>query len=444
MTTGLVKSAHLNQCHGTVVDDESAEGTVIVDLDVRPKRFKIKTQNVEREAPLPEDGRRAKVNEGILEELDGRAMNLLLEVVRVVAATECCYEPDVDSLEALARIRQQPTGMWKINQYTSRAWSNWKKVKHLVKSHMLENMETKSENNEPVPEYATLAHEALEDVRAMASWHIRIHGDFWVVGYDESGAYLIPKANRKSVYKCVGIRNALGPMIFNKRPDAPIMLFTTTMIAWYGRLVYDGVLLPGEAQFGKPKEASSALARALRENVEQAKAEGRVIERLAQLEVPGGNVTGAIREGASEPDLDAQEPPPQAEATQEEIKLIQKLAKITPSQTGSNQEYWVFRRMDYTEHGNPNHFGMIMAGAFIVGPFYCSALIPSSADILKALVEYSQKAKCRPRVIGVDDYNCTMRLKELIKDTPAFQVVYYPPPSEEEQASAMAMGPNPF
>lgn len=123
---------------------------------------------------------------------------------------------------------------------------------------------------------------------------------------------------------------------------------------WYGRLVYDGVLYPGGpgAMRGPPKIASPRLAETLHSTVEQCKREGRVLQRLAQLEVAGGSPKG-VQDLSSKPDSIAAAA--DTKATAEEKKLVKKIARVRvpPRPAGQDPVMWVARRMGYTEWDNP-------------------------------------------------------------------------------------------
>jgi len=119
---------------------------------------------------------------------------------------------------------------------------------------------------------------ALMDVDCLAS---NSHTHFLL--YD---TLEVPESNHGMVYKCVGMKDSIWPMVAGKHPG--LIQMTLTMIPGYGRLVYDGVLVPPHG-LPVPPVAGSELEASLKETVAKAKIEGRVISRLAQLEVEGGS-----------------------------------------------------------------------------------------------------------------------------------------------------------
>jgi hypothetical protein len=184
------------------------------------------------------------------------------------------------------------------------------------------------------------------------------------------------------------------------------------------------------------------MARKLREAVEQAKNEGRVIERLRELEVPGGTrvpITISVEDsGKTYAETE------QAPITAEEEQLVNRFRQLAPYSEDDTTGQWVFRRMGYTEKENPEHCGLIMhAGGGTFGMFHCSALDPTPMDILKSAVETSENVGRRPYLLLPDGVKAYERMKYVLKDCPGTHVEYYRPPSvEEERAATMLPSPD--
>ena len=84
---------------------------------------------------------------------------------------------------------------------------------------------------------------------------------------------------------------------------------------------------------------------------------------------------------------------------------------------------------------------VISAAGFLVGPFECSALAPTSVDILRFAVQYATQFNRQPKVLSIDERVCCDRVKFLLGETDSkIRVEYYRPPSKEESDAAMAMG----
>jgi MYND finger len=473
------RQRYYTNMHGTVaevLEPERNEGValVVVDLDLSMERVRVSTAVLEREPAIPEESqlRRARLSNGTLVEAEGRAMDTVLNCLRCVTASVFMGMSDVRSAgDIVAMISSRtPHSLLVINQISAKAWSVWsdgrgfcgtdgKGSYQMMRDYVVEQLYEEGPPAARSDPDLILAKDAVDDPRAAKGWNVRVCGCFWIVDMDEDGTYLVSDTNRAMVYQCVGIRNAIYPMLQQQFPDR-VVCMNATMIPWYGRLVYDGVLTPPH-NFRQPLVASEGLASKLREHVERAKRRGSVISRLAQLEVPGGSLVG-LHDAAADPSStqsggssNDQEPP-----TPQELKLLEKLAKIRkipgtrsfdpmeepelmmslPAPNGQ----WVFRRVGYTEIDNPNHMGVVInSGGNMVGPFQCSALKPTAVDVLKALLQHSAKARVRPALIGVDEYGCHERCKFLLRHAgvDGTSTFYYPPATTEETSSAMRASP---
>jgi len=455
--------------HGTVAQVDAQEGMVSVDMDLSATRLRLHNTMLKREPPISETAqqRRAQVQGGRLVEVEGRAMDLVVNCLRYIAAQIfMSLGEEVQDLTDVERIRAQggEMGLIKINTMTSTAWSFWKDGRGHPRSrdagvydHLCQFLGVQlPEDNPGIRERnppMKLAVQSLEDVSATESWNCRVSGDFWIVGFDQDGTYLIPDEQREVVYQCVGIVNPIWPMVRANNPNNFVMM-SLTMIPWYGRLVYDGVLTPPQGLPLTPV-ARDKLQQRLERSLARATEEGRVIGRLTQLEVPGGSRKGLHDNIASSIDNHTK-PKAQGPPTAQEADFLAQLAGIPKSSDASASEenpgaFWVFRRMGYNEVNNPEHKGLIMVAqaelgqSFALGEFSCSqGLAPVSVDILQDLVKWSRQQGTRPAVVGIDDIDCFERLQFLL-DHPSAQgvdtrVQYYAPPSAEETRAAMAAG----
>jgi hypothetical protein len=135
------------------------------------------------------------------------------------------------------------------------------------------------------PEDRAMALAALESPRAMKSWNLYIHTEFWFVARDWEGSYIVPVDNLKSVYKVVGLiktgRPAFttpnAPLTFMKKPDK-LEIF---VLPWHGRLIYDAQMLPPVEQV---ESASAKKASRLHDTVFDAIENDSVIEYFSEVE----------------------------------------------------------------------------------------------------------------------------------------------------------------
>jgi hypothetical protein len=448
---GLEKAAHLNLAHGTVAST-LAKGRHYVDIDLiskDQKRINVKPANLHKEPPITTSKRRAACQGGSLVETEGRALSFALDSMRLCVATTFVCDEQVQTHEDIQELKESESGFLKQNRLTASAWSFWsdgrgfrtsnpkgvyEELREYIRVSLPESNGGLETLKSGFPSYQ-LVYDAVDDFEAIKGWNCRVTGDFYIVGGESEGTFLVPTTNLNAVYQCVGTKN---PIPFDGDYPRPVCMHLT-MIPWYGRLVYDGVLTP-PAGYARPPMVDPEVAKQLRESVEKAKAEGRVISRLRQLEVEGGSRKGLhdrIERNESSVPVEQSKPTP------EEDSLVKKIGSFERVDGEPFDEkpgtLWVFRRFGYTEVENPNHVGIILAGAQAIAPFECLALIPTSIDILKALLKNTCQRGKRPIVVGIDDNTCCDRVKFLLKSLGDMEVFYYPPPTPEETMASMSL-----
>jgi hypothetical protein len=417
----------------------------------------------------------ASVLNGCLEESYGRPLCLLLDALRFLAAKELVGDENVHSINDIEHMHlgsnsnndqernksMTTTSTKRMNYFLAVAWSHWNdpgdiSMFDIAKQWMREWQ--RELQRKPIPVDPRDAKEfvrhrkivgfcgsAFDHVRAVKSWHVRIHGDFWVVGGDARGTYLIPQKNEDMVYQCVGLTKSLHETIQSKY-GSQSMVWKVTLIPFYGRLVYDGVVTLGggtSSSQGLAMVANESKTKRLKATVEEAKRNHRVVRRLLQLEVEGGSGEGLPRYGKIDKSMvPAEQPPP----TPLEMKLLRayiSIPNIVPVEDPCG--VWVFRRKGYTEHENPDHIGLILGGGKAMGFFHCSdGLLPTSVDILSGVLEAAMAAGSRPHALMPDDFACYHRLKYLFsrfvspeRKNCLTRIDYYHPPTPEETAAAM-------
>ncbi len=120
------------------------------------------------------------------------------------------------------------------------------------------------------------------------------------------------------------------------------------------------------------------------------------------------------------------------------------IAHITGAATmPGDGSFWVLRRHGYTERENPEHLVSVMQGGGPLLPFQkWSALVPQLLEILELLDRaVTECGHRKPKFAGVDVEYAVEPLKALLVPT-GLQLMYYPPPSEEE--IAMSNRTNPY
>lgn len=442
---GLKKMKRLNGRHGVVastLDAETGRYRVYMDLLDQLPVVTAKPQNLVHEAAISPTAveQRSAVENGCLVETQGRAFSIILDTVRYLVAYCLHHDPAIQYHHDIEKLKD--VNMEKAHFLTATGWTHWqdpgsyrgtdgKGIYEILRDFLPQmfGVQNGDMSHLSVEEKRPLI--ALTDEAAVAGWHLRIHGNFWVMGKDttDGGTFLIPDENKHTVYKAFGMTSSLYDLLARAFPMGKPVLAKVTMVPWYGRLVFDGVVSPVNPF--PSKELVSKLKKAL----QVAKKEGLVVERLMQLELPE-------EEGAIVADEEKDES--EKEPSKEEAMIIKTLIPIEPypdypPEMEGNPGVWVFRRMDYTEEKNPDHAGVILAAGTMVGHFHCSALEPTSTDILKWLVQYSLQKGQRPTVVNIDDKDCYKRVKFLLKDLQNIRVDYYPPPTDEERAAIAMM-----
>lgn len=463
---GLVRAKRLNGRHGVIgLPLDPSSGRFAIDLDLpdasssNPSGIAVKPANLIQEPALPPDAeeKRAQVMGGKLVEEQGRPMSFILDNVRFLVGYLFVEDPGIQSIHDIDRLKD--VSMIQLNFLTATGWSHWVDCGAYENSGgkgiylaLKDWLQKQCIQNKPYAEldagYRRI-YDAINAPSAVGGWNCRVHGDFWLYAdVEEGGTYCVLASNPRSVYQFVGMTQPLGRLIQHSYGQGSFVRHLITMVPWYGRLVFDGLICPVGSdgnQTRYPKVASSAKAEKLREAIRLAKEEGRVISRLAQLEVPGGSMDGAgpvdysPLESNKDGDDDGGEKD-QEEPTEKEKEYVKRLKALSPMPSsiagpGGGRAKWTFRRQGYNDEENPDHSILVLSHGSALGGFKCEALEPTSEEVLEVLTMFSEKAKFRPIVVNIDEKRCYKRVKFLLKDVEGLHVLFYLPPSREEQAA---------
>lgn len=359
-------------------------------------------------------------------------------------------------------------------------------------------------------------------VNECAQWpRRRKTGAFYFAGEDASGAALLADAEAvETLYRVVGLSTSLGDVLrANDRSgsgDVVGSALLLTLLPFMDVIVYDGTLR------GAPPNRDPSLVAQLKALVAASAAEGggSIVVRLPT--VPDAPLIGqrVLIEGLqAKPELNgrhgvassfdgssgrycvsledggsfklkpanlskAAAPPARASSSTAEpaaaltLTATEKALQERLRGLRTVEDFWVFRRMGYTEavralllcmpvlsapgslsarapavlrpnvaclqKENPSHMGMIMSGnsGMVVAPFQSKQLAPTAAEYLTALEAalFGGRAQgVKPSSLAVDEKGAVARLK-LVLGPVGIQAGYYPPPTEEE-LSAMGVPP---
>ena len=422
----------LNGRHGVIADlwDKKTERYPI-DLDLldsnRTTPLSVKVTNLERESPIPnqdDDGnednnddddddkekKRAKVVNGCLLETEARTVSFIFNALRGSIQNTLKGEKDPMKLAAFGwQFWDQGSGKGvypSLKEFLT---------KGILSMNKLEDLEKQLNSNNPRGAYQKVTR-AMSSPLAVGSWNVRIEGQFWIVGMSPEGTLVIPVSNPRQVYNVLGYKAPLGAQ--GKFPRPP--KFYLTLLPWYGRLIHDPMLMTTTGT-NQVELASPQLAMELINSCKLAKEEGRVVDRLAQLEVEGGSKVGLPFQPFV-PDqvkdfMAIEKAKATAPATDKERDLVDNLADFESMPEGDKASTWTVMRLQVTEELNPNHTVVIFNNSGKkLHEFKSKDLIPTSEEVLKAILTVCSSGETnhkRPRLIGVDVPPLAMRLKFL-------------------------------
>jgi len=439
---GLVGAKELNGRHG-VISGLRDKNTQRYQVDMDLLRFEkpsvsVKEGNMEKEPSIPPEmeEKRCLASNAVLEERDSRSAAFTLTMMHKMSANTLKGEKNATKLSAFSWT------FWTTPDGQGVYPSLCKCIKEdLLKLHGAEKMDMQINPVNPEGAYKYVQ-DAQVDLRAVKGWAARNHGEFWIMGVTSEGTYLIPCNNTRAVYLVLGLRVPLGIQLAAKSPRPP--KFRLTLLPWYGRIFHDFAITTTTAS-GKVEMASPELTKKLMNSIKLAEEQGRVIERFAQLEVPGGSSEGIPFPQQCPPQkgptprtqtaAPVNQPPIQQEpASEAELKLMDNVVDFEPftlvNESGgpSTPEeklgVWNFIRRGRTEKENPLHECMVInANGQGLGNYKIEGVEPTTIEILKTMLGIAAKAGKRPSIIGVDDPKCAARLQFLFKETRGTRVV---------------------
>lgn len=301
----------------------------------------------------------------------------------------------------------------------------------------------------------------LSDAQASANWpQERIHDVFYVLCGRPDGTILISEDGQR-VYLVQGIAQPLHEPIM-MRTRLPIMI-RTTLLPFQGYLAYDGLMTV------EPSEISPSRVRKLWKSYWNAVENGTLIagsgpnchtgpgksksgkkkKSKKTNKKNGGGAAGDddkddgdddVENGASaEPAKPAVDP--RLLPKKDHSKLLARLAAAPHFGKFEPAGMWVFRRHDYTLASNPDFFFAVLSGAGMplhMGSY--SSLVPTCDDIMKALDQIvfgghggGSGIRKAPGAVSIDAIEIIEPMRALLKPA-QIEVLYYAPPSKEEEA----------
>jgi hypothetical protein len=298
-------------------------------------------------------------------------------------------------------------------------------------------------------------------------------GAFYFAGEDASGTALLADENLGKIYRVLGISTSLGNLIRAGRRDDEDLTGSSlllTLLPFMDQIIYDGTVRLG----GAPPNREPSFAAQLRSLASAALGDRRaellvtalptVVETLllrkrvvisglqAKPELNGrfgfaesfsdtsGRYCVELEDGGGSFSLkpaNLAEAPPRPEdkvsrpiaLSDKELAMQKRLKEMCKA-----DDFWVFRRMGYTEIENPEHMGLIMGGSgMVLGQFRSKKLAPTATEYLTSLeqVLFTKNCRAKPSMLAVDEKTAVEKLQAVLGPA-GIEVGYYPPPTQEE------------
>lgn len=418
----LVAAKKYNGRHGVIADlwDKRTERYPIdldlVDMD-RTMPLSVKVGNLEKEPSIitsnQEQQQQAEVINGCLNEAQARAASFIFSALRGSIQNSLKGEKDPQKISAFG---------WQFwNQGQGKGVYPALKeflTKGILLQNKLEDLEKQLNAEHPRGAYQKVT-QAMNSDLAVASWNVRVEGEFWIVGMSPEGTLVVPVSSPRQVYNVLGYKAPLGAQ--GKFPRPP--KFYLTLLPWFGRLIHDPMLVTTTGS-NQVELASPKLAMELVAACKLAKEEGRVIHRLAQLEVTNGSKEGLpYQPPRIKPIHDFSKMSP---ATTEERTMVENMSDYESMPDKQPESCWNIIRQGVTEEENPNHTVVIINGrGEKLSEFKSLNIIPTAEETLKVLVSVCKKQNQRPRLIGIDVPALSSRFQYLlqgVKDVQAIQI----------------------
>mmetsp|Transcript_20395 Transcript_20395/g.30269 ORF Transcript_20395/g.30269 Transcript_20395/m.30269 type:complete len:582 (+) Transcript_20395:39-1784(+) len=406
------------------------------------KPLRIKVANLREEGELiniPDPPGRIAVNSGCLPEDHGRICAFLFKTLRSVAEGVIHNNPQKKKKFAeTAAEKKSPFvcwQFWKDDVYP--AYLEFMTRGILLKA-KLADLEQSINPGKPKGTYKTVV-DAVKSKHAVASWNVRVEGQFYLVGMGPEGTMVIPVNNLRQVYCVVGYQKPLGALLGNQMPRPPKVQLT--LLPWYGRIIHD-TLVSSTSGTNQIELASPPLARQLAASCQAAISEGRIIYRLAQLEVENGSTEGVPFEKPvfTPPPQQQQQPPPdfskEPTATQEERGAVENLTELTAFHPKTPLSAWNIVRLPNNNKPMINILqgqGQKLHEVELTSDY-------TALFILKTVLtlSVSKLNGHRPLMIGVDDVIVCQRLRFLCQGISNLKIAFLKVERKEQAPAAGA------
>lgn len=261
---------------------------------------------------------------------------------------------------------------------------------------------------------------ALSSSNAAGGWHVQVQGQFWVLGFSETGSvYLLPNLKRgmKTGYKYM-IYEAIGVGKTNKEMmgmDANLLnigrfpCVQVPLVSFYGNLIATELEVErgdgGNPLVACELDGSNKFAEAL----QAGKDEGLIISRLSEQDL------------LPNPNLELLNPP----SKEEKEQVVQLFGFV---ETGGHQnEITTTLSFFHSKKSNAHCTGIMMWGENDdIHEYVCSGEKPTILELLQKVVLFANRSRKLPNEITIDDIESVDRMEYALSGLP-ISIVHYAP-----------------
>lgn len=345
----------------------------------------------------------------------------------------------------------------------SQLWTYWDRTPSDPDLGLLKILQSVAANNEPVREAWETAIE-----RDVKYWkNARVHGLFYVL-FERPDGTILASEDMKRFYLVLGQAQSLGTF-FKQHPKAARepkagteevciharvigdFMIETTLLPWYGNIVYDGLLT------WQDKSMSKGTERKLLQGYQKAWNEGKIIKSLELKEAsditplapsPSSRFSSSSSRSYSSTSSTSSK---SSKVNSKEIEryslensttlLALSKAPLLPDFKSPKAMNWTLRRHGYSEFENPHHLVGVLETAvdgsgcnFLVPAYHCKKLAPTVPEYLEMLTEAVKARRGQlSAIICIDVESVIEPLQALFElFNIKSKIHWYAPPSSEE------------
>ncbi len=282
----------------------------------------------------------------------------------------------------------------------------------------------------------------------------RVFGDFYIL-FDRIDGSILVSSNYETVYIVLGLAQSLGEAILGRSPTTKNSLpqfnkgwlgrkILTTLLNWNDKIVYDGLMMHLSVMTSEERDrALKAYYRAVDTNTIIVTLEKKLV--VAAESAASTTSTTTAKSGVK---IITKTPNPSpiipSEHNEKVRRIIAHISQASKFVGDMGKCSWIFRRSGYTELTNPQHLVSVLGTGMnlIVAYHRFKALVPDLIEIIELLdLAVTSAGNRKPEFIGIDVEYAVDPIRALIQESTGIKVMYYPPPSAEEETFSNRTNP---